>query len=76
MRLGTAPWATGLATVMEAVLTGVGGMLLVYSLLSVLCLSSLRGVRSCCCRDGLASRFWAVHVELVFTCCLGPVQNE
>ena len=44
---GMAPWATGLAAVMEAVYTGITGMLFVYVLLSVLSLSSLRGVRSC-----------------------------
>ena len=35
------PWATGLAAVMEAVLTGISGMF-VYFLLSVLRLSNLR----------------------------------
>ena len=39
MRLGTAPWATVLAAVMEAALTGMSGMLFVYYLLSVLWLS-------------------------------------
>ena len=34
---GTAPWATGLAVVMEAVLTGISGMLFVCFLLSVVC---------------------------------------
>ena len=33
VRLGTAPRVTGLAAVMEAVLTGISGMLLVYFLL-------------------------------------------
>ena len=38
---------------MEVALTGVSGMLLVYFLLSVLWLSSLRGARSCGGRHGL-----------------------
>ena len=41
---------------MEAALTGISGMLFVYFLLSVLWLSSLRGVRSCGDRHGLGSR--------------------
>ena len=47
MRLGTAPWATVLAAVMEAALTGISGMLFVCVLLFVVWLSSLRGGRSC-----------------------------
>ena len=46
IRRGTAPWATDVAAVTEAVQTGITGMLFVYCLLSVLSLSSLRGVRS------------------------------
>ena len=41
---------------MEAVLTGISGILLVNFLLSVLWLSSLRGVRSCGRHRGLGSR--------------------
>ena len=41
---------------MHAALTGISGVLLVYFLLSVLWLSSLRGVHSCCGRHGLGSR--------------------
>ena len=41
---------------MEAVLTGISGMLFVNILLSVLWLSTPRGVRSCGCRRGLGSR--------------------
>ena len=49
------------AVVMDAALTGVNGMLLVYCRLSVLWLSvlwlsTLRGVRSCRCCDGLGCR--------------------
>ena len=50
------PWATGLAAVMEAVLTGISGMLFVYFPLSVLWLSILRGVRCCGGHHGLGSR--------------------
>ena len=46
----------GLAAVKEASLTGIGDMLFVYFLLSVLWLSSLGGVRSCGGRHGLGSR--------------------
>ena len=55
----TAPWATVLDAAMEAVLTGISGMLLLSFLLSVLWLSCLRGVRSCGGHRGLGSRFWA-----------------
>ena len=41
---------------MEAALTGISDVLFVYFLLSVLWLSSLRGVRSCGGRHGLGSR--------------------
>ena len=41
---------------MEAALTGISGMMFVYFLLSVVWLSSLRGVRSCSGRHGLGSR--------------------
>ena len=55
IRRGTAPWATGLATMMEGALTAISGILFVYSLLSVLWLSRLRGVRSCGGLRGLGS---------------------
>ena len=42
---------------MEAVLTGISGMLFANIMLSVLWLSSLRGVRSCGGHYGLGSRF-------------------
>ena len=41
---------------MEAALTGISGMMFVYFLLSVVWLSSLRGVRSCGGGHGLVSR--------------------
>ena len=41
---------------MEAALTGISGMLFVCFLLSVVWLSSLRGIRSCGGRHGLGSR--------------------
>ena len=54
IRRGTAEGVTGLAAMMEAVQTGITGMLFVHVLLSALSLSSLRGVRSC---GGHHSRF-------------------
>ena len=63
----TAPWATRLAVVKEVASTGISGMLLVYFLLSVLWLSSPRGVRSCGGRHGLGSSrgpAWAVRLQL------------
>ena len=56
IRRGTAPWATGSTEVIEAALTGISGMLFVCFLLSVVWLSSLRGIRSCGGRRGLGSR--------------------
>ena len=56
MRRGTGPWATGSTEAMEAALTGISGMLIVCFLLSVVWLSSLRGIRSCGGRHGLGSR--------------------
>ena len=56
IRRGTAPWATGSTEAMEAALTGISGMLFVCFLLSVVWLSSLRGIRSCGGRHGLGSR--------------------
>ena len=50
------PWATGSTEVTEAALTGISGMLFVCFLLSVLWLSSLRGIRSCGGRHGLGFR--------------------
>ena len=41
---------------MEPALTGISGMLLVCFLLSVVWLSSLRGIRSCGGRHGLGPR--------------------
>ena len=41
---------------MEAALTGISGILFVCFLLSVVWLSSLRGIRSCGSRHGLGSR--------------------
>ena len=55
IRRGTAPWATGSTEVMEAALTGISGMFVCF-LLSVVWLSSLRGIRSCGGRHGLGSR--------------------
>ena len=49
----------GLATAIDAVLTGISGMLFLNFLLSVLWLSCLRGVRSCGGHRGLGSRFSA-----------------
>ena len=48
-------WATGSTEVIEAALTGISGMLVCF-LLSVVWLSSLRGIRSCGGRHGLGSR--------------------
>ena len=56
IRRGTAPWATGSTEVMEATLTGISGMLCLCFLLSVVWLSSLRGIYSCGGRHGLGSR--------------------
>ena len=56
IRRGTAPCATGSTEAMEAALTGISGMLFVCFLLSVVWLSSLRGIRSCGGRHGLGSR--------------------
>ena len=55
IRRGTAPWATGATEVMEAALTGISGMFLCF-LLSVVWLSSLRGIRTCGGRHGLGCR--------------------
>ena len=49
----------GFGCAMEAVLTGISGMLALNFLLSVLWLSCLRGVRSCGGHRSLGSRFWA-----------------
>ena len=60
VRIETAPWASRWAAVIKAALTGFSGMLFVYSLLSVPWRSRrLRGVRSCGCRHGLASRVFS-----------------
>ena len=56
IRRGTAPWATGSTEMMEAALTGISDMVFVCFLLSVVWLSSLRGIRSCGGRHGLSSR--------------------
>ena len=69
---GTGPWATGLAAVMEAAQTGITGMMFVYVLLSVLSLSSLRGVRRCGGHHMVVSvfawtRYRAVHFLLYET---------
>ena len=56
IRRVTAPWAIGSSEVMEAALTGISGMLFVCFLLSVVWVSSLRGIRSCGGRHGLGSR--------------------
>ena len=56
IRRGTAPWVTGSTEVMEVALTGISGMLIVCFMLSVIWLSSLRGIRSCGGRHGLGSR--------------------
>ena len=56
IRRGTAPWATGSTEAMEAALTGISGVLFVCFLLSVVWLSSLRGIRSRGGRHGLGSR--------------------
>ena len=66
IRRRTAPWATGSAEVMEAALTGISGMLFVGFLLSVVWLSSLRGVRSCGGRHGLGSRSQGLFGLFVF----------
>ena len=58
----TAPWATVLAAAIEAVLTGISGMLFVNFMLSLLWLSSLRGVRSCGGHRGLGSRLGLVEL--------------
>ena len=55
----------GSAAVMEA-LAGISGMLFVRFMLSVLWLSSLRGVRSCGGRYGLGSRLGLLRL-FVFT---------
>ena len=54
---------------MEAALTVISGMFLMYFLLSVLCLSGLRGVCSCGGRHGLRSRLDLLWL-LVFRFCL------
>ena len=46
----------GSTEVLEAALTDISGMLFVCCLLSVVWLSSLRGIRSCGGRHGLDSR--------------------
>ena len=51
---------------MEAALTGISGMLFVNFLLSVLWLSSLRGVRSCGGRHGLVSRLGPLWLFVFF----------
>ena len=52
---------------MEAALTGISGMLFVCFMLSVVWLSSLRGIRSCGGRHGLGSRLGLLGL-FVFTC--------
>ena len=56
IRRGTAPWATGSTEVIEAALTAISDMLFVCFLLSVVWLSSLRGIHSCGGRHGLGFR--------------------
>ena len=46
----------GSTEAMEAAMTGISGILFVCFLLSVVWLSSLRGIRSCGGRHGLGSR--------------------
>ena len=58
--------ATVLAVAMKAALTGISGMLFAYCLLSVFWLSSLRGVRICGLRRGLASRLGCTFLLLFF----------
>ena len=61
-----APWATGSTEVMEAALTCISGMWIVCFLLSVIWLSSLRGIRSCGGRHGFGSRLGLLPL-FVFT---------
>ena len=57
----------GLAAVMEAALTSISGILFVNFLLSVLCLSSLPGVRGCGGRHGFLGRRLGLPVLFVFS---------
>ena len=54
--MGDGPMGDGMAAVKEAAVIGISSMMFVHFLLSVFCLSSLRGVRSCDGRHGLGSR--------------------
>ena len=53
---------------MEAVLTGISGMLFVNFLLSVIWLSSLRGFRRCGGHRGLGSRFGLLGLFVSAVC--------
>ena len=55
---------------MEAVLTGIGGMLSSNFLLSVFWLSCVQGVHSCGGHRGLGSRFWDCSQLVVRFCSL------
>ena len=67
-RWRTTPLTTCLAAVVEAALIGYQRQLLVYSLLSVVSLSGLRGVRSCGGRLGLGSHCSSVGCSILAFC--------